>query len=506
MRNFLNYCLVLLLFPNSSFSQVGIGTSEPKATLDININSNNYNAPDGVLIPRISGDDLRAKSNLYTEYQDGAMIFVTSPDSAPQDKTVDVISSGFYYYNSVKEKWIKISGSNNLWMTQKENLTDISEVPNSFNDHVYRMGRVAIGTDGLTSVNLPQSGEIYNQFVYPSTSHFELRGNYNIRSGAYDPNNPSKGLWYIDQLASSESFPYFNNYSSRIFNKSKSIFKDPLLENTQLLRNIENRINGKYLPKQSLESIPSARMTLFGQEDNFLIPMVGTIFPSVNFDFRKSYSFTYQEPYNQLTRVWNFEPNVMNSVTLGYVDGRINMQTLRLPEVGQTADDYTISMSRILIEKPYNHLNSINLENQNVVNDVVNDEYSRTNHIRLDKNGITFVAKNYDMNHIEKQDGGSYTFPRYAPDNNQVLYYGGNGILEWKEFNINFDGGLATLPQVDSSMIAADTTGKAIVTKEYLENIIPSTTTSVITVPSPPSDGKFSLISENGILSWQKIE
>ena len=40
----------------------------------------------------------------------------------------------------------------------------------------------------------------------------------------------------------------------------------------------------------------------------------------------------------------------------------------------------------------------------------------------------------------------------------------------------------------------------------YLENIIPSTTTSVITVPSPPSDGKFSLISENGILSWQKIE
>ena len=76
------------------FSQVGNGTTNPKAALEINsINSD-------ILIPRLS----TALRNAITTPTEGLLVYVN-----------DGIKPGFYYFNSVN--WVCISGGGKLAIT-----------------------------------------------------------------------------------------------------------------------------------------------------------------------------------------------------------------------------------------------------------------------------------------------------------------------------------------------------------------------------------------------------
>lgn len=62
--------------------------------------------PDGVLVPRMSEDQLDAKNTAYandgvdpTKNQNGALVFVTAVDGTTTGKTVNVTAVGFYYYD-----------------------------------------------------------------------------------------------------------------------------------------------------------------------------------------------------------------------------------------------------------------------------------------------------------------------------------------------------------------------------------------------------------------------
>ena len=46
-------------------AQVGVGTADPKATLDVTGKPTDVNVVDGIIPPRITGDQLRAKSGPY---------------------------------------------------------------------------------------------------------------------------------------------------------------------------------------------------------------------------------------------------------------------------------------------------------------------------------------------------------------------------------------------------------------------------------------------------------
>ncbi len=101
----------LLLFVCSSvgvYAQVGINNQNPKATLDIQ-KSAVATLPDGLLTPRMTGDELKNKDALYGVDQNSAVVFVTAPSTTTTTKTSNVTTSGFYYYNNGISKWVGLT-------------------------------------------------------------------------------------------------------------------------------------------------------------------------------------------------------------------------------------------------------------------------------------------------------------------------------------------------------------------------------------------------------------
>lgn len=95
-------CLLLSL---SAYSQVGINTTTPQSTFDVTGAPTDAAKLDGILAPRITGVQLRAKN--YTNAQQGALVYVSTADTAPEGQTVNVTSSGYYFFNGTI--WVKIN-------------------------------------------------------------------------------------------------------------------------------------------------------------------------------------------------------------------------------------------------------------------------------------------------------------------------------------------------------------------------------------------------------------
>lgn len=111
---------IAALFPVAFFGQhgnVGINTNTPQATLDVAGEPSNTSKLDGIIAPRITGEQLRAKT--YTNAQTGSLVYVSAPDTAPADQTVNVTAVGYYYFNGAAgiNRWIPISFSDNDWHT-----------------------------------------------------------------------------------------------------------------------------------------------------------------------------------------------------------------------------------------------------------------------------------------------------------------------------------------------------------------------------------------------------
>ena len=108
-------------------AQVGINTANPQATLDV-AKGTDQTKPDGIIPPRLTGDELRAKSSVYGLPQDGAIVYITAPVTAQTDpKTQDVGTIGFFIYDA---KYVHPGGIVGVW-----NKVDTQET--GFNSSVY---------------------------------------------------------------------------------------------------------------------------------------------------------------------------------------------------------------------------------------------------------------------------------------------------------------------------------------------------------------------------------
>ncbi|WP_330747059.1 hypothetical protein [Chryseobacterium sp. CP-77] len=96
-----------LLLSLQVFSQVGINTPDPQASLDVVGKPTSTNVFDGIIAPRITGAQLRAKT--YTQKQQGALVYVTAADTAPGGQTTEVTSTGYFYFDSNLNRWQKLN-------------------------------------------------------------------------------------------------------------------------------------------------------------------------------------------------------------------------------------------------------------------------------------------------------------------------------------------------------------------------------------------------------------
>lgn len=122
------FYLLLFSFTVSFKAQVGINTENPEATLDVVGKPNDITHFDGIIPPRITGDQLAAKS--YTFAKKGAIVFVSSPATNLSAQVIKLTETGLYIFDG------------NLWQT----------ISKEINPTEYRITLTfnPTSTDGLT--------------------------------------------------------------------------------------------------------------------------------------------------------------------------------------------------------------------------------------------------------------------------------------------------------------------------------------------------------------------
>ncbi|CAA7386363.1 hypothetical protein [Chryseobacterium fistulae] len=112
MKKQLFVLLASMLFSFPLMGQVGINTTSPKATLEVNAKNFDGATSEGLLSPRLSGDALHNADlkGVYREAQDGILIFVTAAPSPSNrvGQTLNIDGRGFYYYDYPENRWTKL--------------------------------------------------------------------------------------------------------------------------------------------------------------------------------------------------------------------------------------------------------------------------------------------------------------------------------------------------------------------------------------------------------------
>jgi len=108
MRALLYFFMSLLSV--SVIGQVGINTQTPEATFEVVGRPDDTNHYDGIIPPRIKGDQLAAKT--YSPAKKGTIVFVTSPVSKFSDQVNKISKPGLYYFDG--NVWMPFTNDDTL--------------------------------------------------------------------------------------------------------------------------------------------------------------------------------------------------------------------------------------------------------------------------------------------------------------------------------------------------------------------------------------------------------
>ena len=104
---------ISVLVSGAAYSQVGIDTETPKATLDVTGKPSDLTKADGIIAPRLKGSELKAKDALYTADQKASLVYVTEALASADttSKTINVTSIGYFYFDG--NIWQKLTTGSN---------------------------------------------------------------------------------------------------------------------------------------------------------------------------------------------------------------------------------------------------------------------------------------------------------------------------------------------------------------------------------------------------------
>ena len=139
--------LIVFISTFYAHAQVGINTTSPSTTFDV-AKSSVATVADGVLVTRISGDELKAKDANYGTNQHATLVYVTSIPTTTSPKTSNIRTPGFYYYDNTISKWVGAFRNNNF-------------------PKFFYMPSVLVNTSTLGAKSMDLYNLYYNQFNSP---------------------------------------------------------------------------------------------------------------------------------------------------------------------------------------------------------------------------------------------------------------------------------------------------------------------------------------------------
>ena len=95
-------------------AQVAVGgDSKPNATLEVVASApSNAAVPEGIIAPRLTGDQIKTKDNAYGTAQQGAIVYATSAVTTTSTKTANITVEGYYYFDgSVWKRFVGYGSS-----------------------------------------------------------------------------------------------------------------------------------------------------------------------------------------------------------------------------------------------------------------------------------------------------------------------------------------------------------------------------------------------------------
>ncbi len=157
------------------YSQVGINTQAPQATLDVTAKNTNGTTPEGLIPPRLTGNQVQAADAQYGVNQRGAIIYVTSPVTSPGTKTANITSEGYYYFNGSLWQNLSVSSAPSLILPNYvNNGQGVNFNPNATSGWYYTGTSITLPANSryaITVCNFITGGQMSsNQLVRVSTS------------------------------------------------------------------------------------------------------------------------------------------------------------------------------------------------------------------------------------------------------------------------------------------------------------------------------------------------
>lgn len=150
-----------LLISTFLYSQVGINTQTPRATMEVAARNNNGTTPEGLIPPRLTGNQIQSADLQYGTEQTGAVIYATAAITATSPKTININAPGYYYFDG------------SMWQKLGRTYTADNGISLTGSD-------VRLGGPLLQATTITNNGNALNITGSASTTTFDAAGNIGI--------------------------------------------------------------------------------------------------------------------------------------------------------------------------------------------------------------------------------------------------------------------------------------------------------------------------------------
>ncbi|ATN04870.1 hypothetical protein CRN76_05370 [Chryseobacterium indologenes] len=145
----------------SQAGKIGINTVNPKATLDINAKTDGSSQAEGLLIPRLTGDQIQTMTSNIQPGTESLMIYATTAPASPTSKVSKITQPGYYFWNG--NNWESVGINSNIYTADGSITTPLAarNVDLNGKNLVFSgNGSVGIGTVPSASAKLDVAGTI----------------------------------------------------------------------------------------------------------------------------------------------------------------------------------------------------------------------------------------------------------------------------------------------------------------------------------------------------------